>query len=88
MKATIYLPIKFWTDHAERGLQAGECIGVYAKREAIVSCTEAELAAIEQDAKFYAEGNVDGVPGLVASAKRTLKAIAAFRDKRRSEVHT
>mgnify|MGYP000668049948 FL=1 len=45
-------------------------------RLAHVMANDEQLENLRADAAFYAEGNVDGCPALVRSAKATLEAIA------------
>ena len=76
MKQLYKLPAKFWNDHAERGLPAGELSSESGNLVWIVA-TEDEIKEILSDAKFYSDpwGPDDLPPGLKASAARTVKAI-------------
>lgn len=78
-KITIDLPEKFWSDHAERALPAGECIKTIGKRVRI-ECTKEELMEILDDARFYSDkhGPDQLPPGLKASAVATVNAIEKY----------
>ena len=75
------VPAKFWDDASGRALE----VGVEVRRagpRAVIRVTDEELATLESDAKFYADRNHwrgEGIDDLVASAERTLAAIAKHR---------
>lgn len=73
------VPALFWLDHEERNPcdkpeQMAKLLSIQ-NRQAHIAATPEQLETLRSDAAFYAEGNVDGVPHLVRSAKATLAAI-------------
>lgn len=75
------VPAYFWEDHSERCPCDDPADMATEIREAggrmLIEATPRQLATLRSDAAFYAEGNVDGCPALVRSARATLAAIAA-----------
>ena len=75
------VPGKFWDDSAGRALEVGTEVRRAGARVVILA-TDEELDGLESDARFYADRNHwrgEGIDDLVASAERTLVAIAKYR---------
>jgi hypothetical protein len=82
------VPAFFFLDHEERQpCDRAEQMAILqsVKNEIAVILANAEqLENLRSDAEFYAQGNVDGCPSLVRSARATLKAIAKASPKESS----
>lgn len=76
----IWLPAKFWNDHADRELPAGELVREAGSR-VLVKVTCDELSEIRSDASYYADpagpDDYEGRAAMVRSAKATVRAIDA-----------
>lgn len=76
----VWLPAKFWNDHADRELPAGVLIKTRGNRVQ-VNCTHDELAEILNDAEYYSDpagpDDYEGRAAMVRSAKATVRAIKA-----------
>jgi hypothetical protein len=75
----IRLPIKFFQDHDERGLESPEIVKS-TQRHWFVRANDPNLHHLLSDAEFYADRwgpDGDGLEGLKASARATIKAIKA-----------
>lgn len=73
------VPALFWLDHEERQPcdrpeQIAELQSIQG-RTAFVMANAEQVACLRGDAEFYAQGNVDGCPGLVRSARATLEVL-------------
>ncbi len=74
----IRIPSRFYYDHKDRDLPAGEAIKDYANGQTLIRATESEIAEILDDAEFYVEiaPELDSSYfGLIQSAKATVRAI-------------
>jgi hypothetical protein len=74
----IRIPSRFYYDHKNRDLPAGEAIKDYANGQTLIRATESEIAEILDDAEFYVEMGPEFGPdlfGLIQSAKATVRAI-------------
>jgi hypothetical protein len=78
MHTELWLPAKFWNDHADRELPSGELLCESGNRVRI-RATDAELAEILNDAEYYADAagpdEYEGRAALVRSAKATIRRI-------------
>ena len=75
------VPAKFWDDSSDRALEVGSEVR-RAWPRVVIRATDEELATLESDAKFYSDRSHwrgEGINDLVASAERTLVAIAKHR---------
>ena len=77
------VPALFWLDHEDRSPcdrpeQMAELQSIQS-RIAFIFANDEQIECLRSDAAFYADGNVDDVPGLIRSAKATLVAIAKAR---------
>lgn len=73
----VKVPPTFYLDHVSRDLPSGQIIKI-TKSYVEVEVTPEELAEILSDARHYADkynGYAADYPGLVASAKATIRAI-------------
>jgi hypothetical protein len=70
------IPVRFYDDHAERGLPTPAAVG-RVHRVVIVDAADPALPELLSDARFYADPNGPDElpPGLKASAERTVRAI-------------
>lgn len=82
-KLTLWVPSRFWDDHAERcpsdDGEAGLCTEVRSSgRRTQIEGTPAQVECLRSDAAFYCDrwGPDECPPGLKRSARATLDAIA------------
>ena len=75
---TVQLPPRFYDDHVDRDLPGGTVVK-RTKRLVTVEATEAELAEILSDARYYSEpgGPGDYDLGIKSSAQATVRRINA-----------
>lgn len=83
MGKTVKVPARFFDDHCDRDLGEG-CNEISRNSKGvIVEFTDAALAELLNDAKYYATGfsgeDAVEIRGLIASARATVKAIQAVR---------
>jgi hypothetical protein len=72
--ATVRIPVAFLNDHDQRALPTPTVVKSTA-RHAWIRRDDPAFAELLDDARFYAEGNVDGVPQVVAAARALVRAM-------------
>lgn len=81
-KIQVWVPATFWLDHDDREPcdhgRAGLCIALrHAGNRVLIEGTAAQIECLRADAVYYSHDGPDqAYPGLIRSARATLKALA------------